>query len=464
LTEKQRQGAVIVTFPLIFPLAFTPIEYYYWCDDRRDYPTCYPLELRFSGSLNRDCFASAWAAALDRHPLLRALVDDSHSRPVWIEGNGQLSAFDWAEEGVPISGSTGQIDLTTKPGIQCWLRIGSASSRVLLRFHHACCDGQGAFQFVEDLLIHYHREVHGNEKGIAVRPLQPDRLSRRAIFTQVAERPSFWLKIRYAIAILRFWAPMLVRQSAPLARSADYSGAETEVTDTGFVTQVLDKNTVKSLRQKAISRGVTLNDLLLHELFVILGKWQTNNGGRATDRLSVNVPVSLRGAGDRVLPAANRMSYTFLTRRLRDCRDGAWLLQSIHEEMTKSTRSALRFMGGLAVAGGFQGMTEWFLNRKRAYATIVLSNMGRVLNVKQLPRRQRRIVCGDALLEQVSGVPPIRPLTHAAIAVAAYANEVSVNLQFDSKYFARAQASELLETYVARLKQTANDESWGKSH
>jgi hypothetical protein len=462
LTEKQHQGAVIVTFPL----AFTPIEYYYWCDDRREYPTCYPLELRFSGSLDRQRFATAWVAALDRHPLLRALVDDSHSRPVWIEGDGRLPAFDWAEEGVPISGLTEQLDLTAKPGIQCWLRIGSASSRVLLRFHHACCDGQGAFQFVEDLLIHYHREDHGVENGIAIRPLQPDRLSRRAIFTQIAKRPSFWLKLRYAMLISGFWAPFILRRPAPLARSADSASAETKVTDPGFITARLDKDTVRRLRRRASSRTVTLNDLLLHDLFVMLSKWQTQNGGRGTDWLRVNVPVSLRGAGDRFLPAANRMSYAFLTRRLRDCRDGAGLLQSIHEEMAnpKRQRSALRFMGGLAVASRVNGMMEWFLNRKRTYATIVLSNLGRVLNVKQLPRRQRRIVCGDVLLEQVAGVPPIRPFTHASIAVVTYAEEVTVNLLCDSDYFERAQASELLEIYVARLKQTANDENWGKSH
>jgi hypothetical protein len=79
--------------------------------------------------------------------------------------------------------------------------------------------------------------------------------------------------------------------------------------------------------------------------------------------------------------------------------------------------------------------------------------------VKQLPRRQRRIVCGDVLLEQVSGVPPIRPLTRASIAVITYAEEVTLCLQCDSNYFERAQASELLQIYIARLKQTANDES-----
>lgn len=445
---------------MTFPLDFTPMEYYYWCDDRREYPTCFPLELRFSGSLDRNRFATAWIAAIDRHPLLRALVDDSGSRPIWIEGKGEIPEFDWAEEGVAISESGGRIDLTEKPGIQCWLRIGSASSHVLLRFHHACCDGLGAFQFVEDLLILYHREVHGKEYGITLRPLHPDQLRHRAALTQIAERPSFWLKLRYAMAISSFWAPLMLRHATPLARSADNVGANTKVTEQSFVTELLDKTTLKNLRQKARARGVALNSLLLHDLFVMLGKWQTQNGGRATDRLRVNVPVSLRGAGDKRLPAAIRLSYAFLTRRVRDCREGALFLQSIHAEMAKikNRHLALRFLGGVAVAGRVGGMLKWFLNRKRTYATIVLSNLGRVLNVKQLPRRQRRLVCGDVVLEQVSGVPPIRPLTRAAIAVVSYADEVAVCLQGDSKYFDSTQVSELLELYVARLKQSAHGE------
>jgi hypothetical protein len=444
-----------------FPLAFTPVEYYYWCDDRPEYPTCFPLELEFSGSLDRNCFARAWTETILRHPMLSALVDDSGPRPIWIEGKGELPKFDWAEAGVPISGSTEPIDLTAKAGIQCWLRIGSQSSRVLMRFHHASCDGLGASQFVEDLLIHYHREAHGKENGITIRSLQPDRLSRRLTFARIAERPSFWLKFRYAMAISSFWAPLLLRRPAPLAKLADGAGGETREADRSFVTELLDKNTVRSLKQKATSCGVMLNDLLLRDLFMVIGKWQTQNGGRAGDWLRVNVPVSLRGAGDRVLPAANRLGFVFLTRRLRDCRDGTSLLQSIHEEMTRIRKKnlALRFVGGLAVASRIDGMMKWFLNRKRTYATIVFSNLGRVLNVRQLPRRQRQIVSGGILLKQVSAVPPIRPLTRASIAVITYGEEVTVNLQGDLNYFDIAQVSELLGRYVARLKQTANGET-----
>jgi hypothetical protein len=40
--------------PGLFPLPLTPFEYYYWCDDRPDYPTTFPIELTFSGLLEPD--------------------------------------------------------------------------------------------------------------------------------------------------------------------------------------------------------------------------------------------------------------------------------------------------------------------------------------------------------------------------------------------------------------------------
>jgi hypothetical protein len=444
-----------------FPLAFTPMEYYFWCDDRREYPTCYPFELEFSGSLDRHRFATAWTAAIDRHPLLRALVDDSGSRPMWIEGNGEIPEFEWAEVGVPILGLTEQLDLTAKPGIRCWLRIGSESSRIVLRFHHACCDGLGALQFIEDLLLYYHREVHGEESRIAIRSLQPEALSHRGRIAQIPERPPFWLKLRYAIAISTFWAPLLWRRPAPLARSAESAGGVKQAAEQDYMTTRLDRSTVTRLRQKAAILGVTLNDLLMRDLFVIVGEWQIQNGGRATDWLRVNVPVSLRGDGDSQLPAAVRISFAFLTRRLRDCHDGEKLLQSISEEMMriKKQHLSLRFLGGVDVAGQVGGMLKWFLNRKRSHATIVLSNLGRVLDDTQLPRRQSRLVCGDVVLEQISAIPPVRPFTRAAIVVLTYADELAVSMRGDPKFFDGGQVSKLLAIYVARLRQTARDEN-----
>ncbi|MCH7752913.1 MAG: chromosome condensation protein, partial [Planctomycetes bacterium] len=54
----------------LLPLPLSPFEFYYWCDDRPDYPTTFPVELMFRGPLRRKAFAEALQVCLDRHPLL----------------------------------------------------------------------------------------------------------------------------------------------------------------------------------------------------------------------------------------------------------------------------------------------------------------------------------------------------------------------------------------------------------
>ena len=57
---------------MVFPLPLTPLEFDQLGDDQPDYPTSYPIELRFSGVLQRECFERARAAVFPRHPLLEA--------------------------------------------------------------------------------------------------------------------------------------------------------------------------------------------------------------------------------------------------------------------------------------------------------------------------------------------------------------------------------------------------------
>ena len=86
---------------------------------------------------------------------------------------------------------------------------------------------------------------------------------------------------------------------------------------------------------------------------------------------------------------------------------------------------------------------------------MVLSNLGRVPRRTALPCSDGRLVCGKAVLERIAGVPPIRPLTRAAIAVLSYGDETTVNLRCDPHLFSDAQARCFLAEYIAQLDRTA---------
>ncbi len=53
--------------------------------------------------------------------------------------------------------------------------------RLVFQFHHACCDGFGALQFIEEVMIAYARECGVSAAELPLAPLEPERLARRGV-------------------------------------------------------------------------------------------------------------------------------------------------------------------------------------------------------------------------------------------------------------------------------------------
>ena len=120
----------------LFPLPLTPLEYYYWCDDRPDYPMTFLVELTFSGEVEREpfclrlgdgrCAASAAEGAVRR---------EGRAAPLWVEGDGQPPSVDWAGGDVPISHPQGEyVDLDRSAGLRAWIRQAEAKTGA------SCCN------------------------------------------------------------------------------------------------------------------------------------------------------------------------------------------------------------------------------------------------------------------------------------------------------------------------------------
>ena len=446
--------------PPLFPLPLTPFEYYYWCDDRADYPTTYPVELTFSGVLDPEPFCRAVATIVDRHPLLSARIQqEGRGMPVWIDGDGQPPVVDWADADAPIGHPQGQrIDLSSAPGLRIWVRRSDGATRVVLQFHHACCDGLAGARVVEELLLAYHELVAGRDPAAVLRPLEPQRLRARGDYgAERTARPS----LRDLWVGGAAWLKLLAHTPAPLAAPAADVDIASRMPFPGFVTEIWDASKIRRLRGVASSLGGTLNDLLLRDLFQVLGHWNSRYDGPGNPWLRINVPTTLRTRDDALAPAANALGFAFLTRRTRECEQGDELFDSIRRETEaiRRFRLGLYFVGGLAMACRVPGVIPRMLERKRSFATIVMSNLGKIFHRTALPRRDGRLMCGDAVLLRVAGVPPIRPLTRAAIAVGSYGGETTFTLRCDPRHFSVEQAEGFLAEYIARLDHTAESKS-----
>lgn len=437
----------------LFPLPLSPFEFYYWCDNRPDYPTTFPIELRFRGSLSRESFERALQVCLDRHPLLRANVDDSTGKiPNWIAVADRSLPLDWAGESLPIDHAAGRfIDLTTDIGVRVWVRVTAHQSRVVLQFHHACCDALGGLRFVGDLLVAYDSIASGSDPNEKLPPLDPKRLLMRADYglSEINYQPNF----RDALTTARFWGHCLMRRPALLATPETNSPSATDGNaDLGYLTHTLSKPDRDKLQARATANDSSINDLLIAETLIVMRDWNRTHGGDSR-KLVLNVPVSLRTRADLQMPAANVLGFWFLERKPKDCDDPQALIQGIRDEMdaVKKWRLPLYFIGGLSFAAQRPWLIRRMLRSNRSFATGVLSNAGRTLGRLPLEREDHKWLCGGCLLEKITGVPPVRPGTRVSIILAYYGHDTYVNLNWDPNEFDESAARLLLAAFVERL-------------
>ena len=173
-----------------------------------------------------------------------------------------------------------------------WVRESEGTTRLFLQFHHACCDGWAAVQFIEELLVAYHLQIEGSRCGLALRPLRPDRLRDRG---RLEVPPHWWARLRDLWVGARLWSGWAFRQPALLApgRRAP-AGVEPPLLD--FQTVALGHELTGALRQAATAAGGSLHDVLLRDLFQSIHQWNQRQGSDDRRPIRINVPLTIRDA------------------------------------------------------------------------------------------------------------------------------------------------------------------------
>ena len=122
----------------------------------------------------------------------------------------------------------------------------------------------------------------------------------------------------------------------------------------------------------------------------------------------------------------------------------------------KHERKQIRFMHMIAGGRAFYPKTMQFsLDIKRSLATAILSNTGDPTRqfYSQLPRVGGVVQCGNLQLDDVSGVPPMRPGTSATISIFSYKRELKICLRCDPNQFEESDSQKFLDMYVANLQR-----------
>jgi len=441
--------------PDIFPLPLTCFEEYMLGEDRPAYPMSCVFRARFSGFLDRGAFEATLADAVRRHPLLRATVDRTRRRPAWIDHPDWQPEVCWQakvhEHGFP---QAGYIDLAQEPGTRIWVVDRDAGHDLIVQAHHCATDALGMSSVFDDLLIGYALKQGAPADVAALPELDERRLLDRGTPGVTTET---FLKMvhKQAVGLLGV-REFLLRRPVPL------TGKMCRLDDPSAPppfpaprTHEFTPDETRQIVARAKSLSVTLNDLLVRDLFLVLGAWREENGyGAERDWLRMSIPVGLRTAAETQMPMANSVSMVFLDRRQTDLCDGQHLLDGIRRQMQRIKRNRLQYTFILSLA--LSRLTPGGLSNRapdvRCRSTSCFSNLGIALGRTPLPREDGRIRSGNVVLDSVDYVIPLRPHLHAAFCVYTYAGRLRLLMHFDPRAIPAPQAENLLHRFVEQIR------------
>jgi hypothetical protein len=439
----------------IFPLPLSMFEKYMMADDHPEYPMTLVVQMAMAGRVDEASLRLAVPQALDRHPLLRAHVERSwRGSLTWSPAEVPRPLIDCQGLDVPITlPCGGRIDLQQEIGLRIWIRQDAQQSKLVMQFHHACTDGIGALQFTGDLMACYDRLMNPRH-ALKLAPLDIGRLSARGRYRPAVPRIAFaWQCIRWLARNL------LAERPSPLPLPT--TAGVTLLSRQSFpytVSSRIDRHSFRRLRQAAQFHRATFNDLLVRDLFLTLKRWNARHMPPCNKhRISVLMPVDLRGKGDTALPAANRLTYVRLSRLPASFsqENADRLLCEIREETQRPAlvSQGMKFLAALRCVDCLRIMHR-VVTSNECFATVVLTNLGdptRRFNVS-LRRQAGKVLAGNLRIEETTGTAPLRRHTRAAFTVHNYAGELVVSLQADPHYFSGADATELLQLFLEQLQ------------
>lgn len=448
----------------------TPFERFMWSDDRPRFPLVFQVNLCFEGQLDPATMQEAFRFAVGRHPLLRATIQGDGHSATWVAPAGG-----WPELGVFLHDCGHEprlaaIDLTTSPGLRGWMLQTAAGWAIKLLFHHACCDGQGARMFIQDMVLAYALLRGVSQDRSPFFKIDIAELDRRGSYPPPLGRARTlrWKLQNFWWFFARRPEPTAIDRCLGEASPVDCrrAGAETAPAESvrdeagqdgvgvGLCSHTFSAEEAARLQDPQRRQEESLNAVAVAILFSLIGEWQRSHGVKPTAWVRVSVPCDLRGREDERMPAANRYTYVFLNRRVADC--GSWtdLLAGVQAELQErlQTRFGVNFLARLKFLANRPRLMRWVLGRENCFSTAVLTNLS------DPSRRLRKRLRVDEdhffwldtarCVDLTICTPPLRPQTHWGIGIFEYAGRITVTFRYDTATIAAAEAEQMLARYI----------------
>lgn len=458
----------------VFPLPLSPFEKFVIWDERPEHPMTSFIELHFETKLDTARLENALATAVHRNPLLASRVAEREGELVWEYDPSYRPQLRIESEDPPLrDGRPIPIDLLQECGSRYWYGEREQGSRFLIQLHHACTDGVGLRRVLIDALTGYARAQQTSQADAGTSDEEPksakaekidirllkDRFDFSKSFSGPPSKPiSTWQRIKNA-HYFHFQLPEPLIGKANKGAPQPSGSAQDPCEPLRHI--VLDRDVSTQIIEKAKNRSIGVNDVALAVLFQTCAKWNSSRGdAKPNSRLRVLMPYDLRSRVDLRMPATNRLSFSFLGRKHKECDDLDALIDTIHREVKdiKDSRLQMDFLGALEAGSTKPGFFKWVLGKSNRMATSVLTYTGDVSRgmKRYFPEEDGARLVGDARLKNILVAPPIRRNTNIALGLCVNWGQIGISAAWNRD----AMSATECEDFLAEFK--AIWEAWAK--
>ncbi len=483
-----------------FPLRLTPFEKFVLWDERPRQPMTSFIELYFSLPLDLIKLTTALTTTVHRNPLLASRVVqrdgdlwwdyDPLNKPELLS----LSASPPVRQGWPIP-----IDLRHECGIRYWYGPAEKEStfggwKLMIQLHHACSDGVGLRRVLVDALTGYAfpcapsaaedcpaediaTDVCATDVCAAGGDSADQLTSATSTGLSETELASHWERLELGLLANRFdfsnSYPGPAKQKLSTwqrIKNAHYFHFRLPVSIRGTSEpdeQIQSRVECEPVRHAILSREtsaeilncsrqlqVGINELALTLLFQTCSRWNRQHGDTRNSHIRLLMPYDLRSRIDLRMPAANRLSFSFLGRNYQQCDDFAALLTSVQTEIKniKESRLPLDFLDALKLSATHPRLMQWAIQRSRRMATAVLTYAGDVSRGakfnRYMPEDNGARIVGDSRMTSTFAAPPVRENTNIALGLSVNWGQLCLSAAWNRAAMTAEQCEQFLAAYV----------------
>jgi hypothetical protein len=436
-----------------------PFEEYMLCDDRPGWPMTFWIRLEFSRALDTERLQQAVLATAARHPLLSArIARDRRGRPYWVPASpeGIVHRYESSKSATRVP-TEATIDLASEAPWRVWKSVRDDDPIVWLEFHHAVCDGAGAFRALDDLLIAYRDGAPLPSLLVHDKWDQVARRHRTDTLTRFRDRVGHWFWMIWRIVAYLITSPASLDARKPGAVEAEHRNdkdrAAAEIRSCSL-------GSVQAFRAAARQRECTINDLILRDFLDSLADVFSRRQPTRRHRLRLFVPMDLRGNPENQCEVANVVGMLHLDRLVGPGDTGSISLPHLAKEMSfyRRHRMGRALVVSIEAATFLLGSPRLLLNPNQCFSTSVLTNLRDPLTASELTAADGRVHVGSTILESIDVVPPVRSRTPACFGVITYGDELRLSMRFQPEALSTDEAEFLFDRMVQRLNQSTESQ------